>query len=228
MCRRTQFWRTDVHIQSLNAAKLTHKTTRANRTEVRNSDIRNEGHTKSSSSATTDTNWSRPQHNDERDVRIKTVHNTRNNNVSRTTCMQACFAAIWLEQADGPPSLRGSTHRLNGTWTILRKTFSTGLGSHVKHGTWQLKQFKWPANLSIVPCPRPLPYQMAHISAKCHNVQTHTQTVKSSNKGRAEVPDGSFWNTVGYCERSCATGGHHLYYYAQFVNWQDFEIQYNG
>jgi len=28
---------------------------------------------------------------------------------------QMCLAAIWLEHADGLPSLRGSTHRLNST-----------------------------------------------------------------------------------------------------------------
>ena len=88
--------------------------------------------------------------------------------------------AIWLElAANGLPSLRGSTHRLNNTWTILWKTFNMGLGFHLTHGTWQFKHFEWPANLSIVPCPRTLPYQMAHISAKCHNVETHTQTVTS-------------------------------------------------
>jgi hypothetical protein len=55
-----------------------------------------------------------------------------------------CTAQPDYWHADGLQCLRGSTHRLNSTWTILRKTFSRvgGGGVHLKHRTWQFKHFK--------------------------------------------------------------------------------------
>jgi hypothetical protein len=86
--------------------------------------------------------------------------NTRNNNqcVRRHALTDPLFsvsqmylAAIWLKTAGGAVwRVWGEALRLNSTWTILWKTFNTGLGFHLQHGTWQFKHFKWQANPSIV------------------------------------------------------------------------------